>query len=494
MGRPVSAEAIRRLGSRSQNALVLTVLVVAGALAGWALPHSTFTGLLADLLFLYASLLQMLAVPFALVSVVFGLRQMYALPKPGLRMLGFVVAGMMAMILCAVLGVGISAIGSIGANLTEGDLGEFGLLVKQVESDTRMALFGPESVVTSGIHVPALLSDNVFNVIAFGTLPSMLVVAIVFGLAFALQPSERARVLANQLEAVYRTLERLIDGVNLMLPVAAFALGAFTADALGVKGVGVMAGFLCAFVVASCITVAICVWVVARQCGRPFADAWGALLEPIKVSLVSGVLIASVPALIEALSARLGLRRSVVEFSLPSVPLFFRAGEVVLLAVAAVFCFGLYGRSLELSDVLMICLLAPTGAFLAIGMLGPAMITAGAVALVYLDIPVQTVLPGVILLDVATVGLRNTVTAMVSCAVVACVSHGLELESIEPVSQKEAETLYFVLSRRQVMAGASLLLVAMVFTIFAGIGAGMQGASRVPGARSPLVSTGETAN
>jgi Na+/H+-dicarboxylate symporter len=248
-----------------------------------------------------------------------------------------------------------------------------------------------------------------------------------------------------------------------------------------------MGGFLGAFVVASCITAGICVWVVARQCGRSFGDVWGALLEAIKVSLVSGVLVASVPALIEALSARLGLRRSLVEFTLPSAPLFFRGGEVVLLAVMAVFCFGMYGRSLGFPDIVMICLLAPAGAFLAIGLLGPAMITAGSAVLVYLDVPVETVLPGIILLDVVTIGLRNTVSALVSCAVVACVSHGLELESIEAASNSEAETLYFVLSRRQLMAGVGLLLVAMVFTVFAGIGAGMQGATRAPVTRSPVV-------
>ncbi len=486
MHKSVSAETIRRLGSRSQNVLVLTVLVFGGALVGWILPQSPITRLMGDLLFLYASLLQMLAVPFALVSVVFGLRQVYGLPNPALRVVGLVLTAMAAMILCAALGVAVSAIGSIGASLSDIDLGEFGQIVRQAESNTQMALFGSESAATSGSHALSLLPDNVFNAIAFGTLPSMLIVVIVFGLAFAVQPSQRSRALTTQLEAAYRTLERLIDGVNLMLPVAAFALGVFTADALGTKGVGLMAGFLCALVLASSLTVLICVWVVARQCGRPIGDAWGVLLEPIKVSLVSGVLVASVPAFIEALSGRLGLRRSLVEFALPSVPLFFRAGEVILLAVVAVFCFGLYGRSLGPSDVLMICLLAPVGAMLSIGMSGPALITAGSVALVYFDVPVEAVLPGVILLDVATVGLRNTVSALVSCAVVACVSHGLELESIDPKADTLPETVYFVLSRRQMMAGIGLLLVAMAFMIFAGIGAGMQAAARAPSSRSPL--------
>jgi Na+/H+-dicarboxylate symporter len=174
------------------------------------------------------------------------------------------------------------------------------------------------------------------------------------------------------------------------------------------------------------------------------------------------------------MAARLGVRRALVEFVAPIVPMFLRAGDALFLATVAVFVADLTGHPLAAADIALLCLLAPLGAMLAIGGTGIAALALGAGVLVHLDLPILWVLPILVLIDSATAGLRSTVSTLVACAVMAMVSRGLTLETQTLDDDGSADRARFVLSTMQIAMVLALLAVAMGLVLLAGIGVGMR--------------------
>jgi Na+/H+-dicarboxylate symporter len=439
----------------------------------------------------YMALLNMAATPLIVVAVFFGLRRVLALPRPGVRLLALFIGGIAAMLLCATLAAVLAHLWGAGSGLTGRDTAALGELTLSSEGVASISLYQDSPEPASTLFARPV-PGNFYHALAYEPLPAVLIGALLFGFALATQKGEQSRHLVGQLEGIYRALETVIERLNTLLPLVAFALAATVVAATGVGWLQLMRGFLGPFLLVVAMVALACAALAARHVGTSTSAVLQALRRPMTVSLFAGGPAAAVPSLIDGLCNQLGFRRDLVEFAAPVVPAFLRAGEAVFFAVLAVFVANLYGRHLEALDLAVICLLATGAALASVAASGGRSLVAGTAMLGYLGLPLEALLPAFVLLEVACEGPRNLLSLLLAAALVALVSRGLAWEQPVAAPRSPDARWRVVLPRRQAIAAGTLLAVALFTAALAGVGLGLRQAEVRPAAPAATVSPGVT--
>jgi len=451
-------------------ALLGTMLL--GGWVGTLFPRSA--PLLAAVSTLYLSLIHMAAFPFVILAVYFGLQRLPAVPGAGKRLAQMALLSLLAMLLCAVVGVIVASVTSAGGGMTAEQTAAFGRLALRSESQFMMTMRGAGDGGTTLWNVGALVPDNLFAVLAYGSLPSVLIGVLCFGAAVAAQPGAASASLNAIFEGIYRALESLVQRFNTMLPVASFVLAAAATATAGVEAIMLLGSFLLAFFISVLAVSAAAIGII---CWRLQQSPWRVMLalrDPITVCLFSPVAVAAVPGFIQAMSVRLGFSRGLVELCSPIAPVFIKAGEAMFFAVLAVFIANLYGRSLTASEVALICLLSWTAALWSVGVTGVKSVILGSFVLATVGLPLEAVLPVFMLVEVLCEGPRNLLSFLISSALIALVADGLYINSEQDSEVWHPSTLKLAFSRKQALFGLLLLSIAL-FTVFcAGVGYGMR--------------------
>eukprot|EP01036_Dinobryon_divergens_P042113 gene42113-55910_t len=107
--------------------------------------------------------------------------------------------------------------------------------------------------------------------------------------------------------------------------------------------------------------------VIHRRGNQPLVEVLQHLKTPMLVSLVSSSTTASIPHTIEAMSARMGFSRGIVELVVPTASVFLRAGSALYYVLLALFVANLYDRTLSAADIGMIGTGATVAAFASAG-------------------------------------------------------------------------------------------------------------------------------
>jgi Na+/H+-dicarboxylate symporter len=455
-----------------QHPAILLGSVLLGAWAGMLFPGSA--AVLGAVATLYLSLIHMASLPFVILAVFFGLQRLPALPGSAKRLLLLAVLSLVAMLLCAVIGVLVASLTSAGAHMSSEQTAILGQLALQSESRFVMDLRGTELAAPALWQVTSLVPDNLFSALAYGSVPSAFIGILFFGLAVAVQAPSATNHLTGIFEAIYRALESLILRFNALLPIASFVLAAAATSAAGVGSIILLSSFLGAFFVATFIVSALSIAVIGWRLKKSPLVVLMALRDPITVCLFSPVAVAAVPGFIEGLSAKLGLSRALVELVSPISPFFIRAGEALFFAVLAIFIANLYGRALSLGDIALICLLSWAAALWSLGIVGVKSVVLGTFVLTSFGLPLEAVLPVFILIEVLCEGARNLLSFLVSSALIALVSDGLYIEEEKVSDLWHPPTLKLVFDRRQALFGLVLLVIALLTVFCAGIGYGLR--------------------
>ncbi|RFP23911.1 cation:dicarboxylate symporter family transporter [Duganella sp. BJB476] len=455
-----------------QHPATLLGAMLLGGWIGTLFPGSA--ALLAALSLLYLSLIQMAALPFVILAVYFGLQRLPSEPGSGARLARLAAMALLAMLLCAVVGVLVASAAGAGAGMTDAQTAALGKLALRSESQFTMALRdsgdGPAELWDIGTLVP----DNFFGVLAYGSLPSVLVGVLCFGAAVSVQDPHRSAQLSGIFEGMYRALESLVNRINTLLPAAAFVLAASATASAGVEAIILLGGFLGAFFVA---VFALCAAAIALICWKLKKSPWLVLLalrEPITVCLFSPVAVAAVPGFIQAMSVRLGFSRGMVELVSPIAPVFIKAGEATFFAVLAIFLANLYHHGLTATEIALICGLSWTAALWSVGIAGVKSVLLGGFVVASLGLPLEAVLPVFLLIEVLCEGPRNLLSFLVSSALIALVADGLYINNEQDSEVWHPSTLKLVFTRKQALSVLFLMLIAL-FTVFcAGVGYGLR--------------------
>ncbi|WP_332851541.1 cation:dicarboxylate symporter family transporter [Duganella sp. S19_KUP01_CR8] len=449
-------------------------LLGAMLLGGWI--GTLFPGsapLLAAVSMLYLSLIQMAALPFVILAVYFGLQRLPSEPGAGVRLARLAGMALLAMLLCAVVGVLAASLAGAGSGMSAAQTAALGKLALRSESQFTMTMRGADDAAASW-DIGALVPENFFGVLAYGSLPSVLIGVLCFGAAVSVQDPHRSAQLSGIFEGMYRALESLVNRFNTLLPAAAFVLAAAATASAGVEAIVLLGSFLATFLAAA---FAVCAAAIAIICWKLNKSPWlvlMALREPITVCLFSPVAVAAVPGFIQGMSVRLGFSRGMVELVSPIAPVFIKAGEAMFFAVLAIFIANLYHHALSAADIALICALSWAAALWSVGIAGVKSVLLGGFVMASLGLPLEAVLPVFMLVEVLCEGPRNLLSFLISSALIALVADGLYINNEQDSEVWHPSTLKLVFTRKQALSVLFLLLIAL-FTVFcAGVGYGLR--------------------
>jgi Na+/H+-dicarboxylate symporter len=464
--------AIFQLKDIFQHPATLLGAMLLGGWVGTLFPNSA--GLLAAVSTLYLSLLQMAAFPFVILAVYFGLQRLPSEPDSARRLAQLAGMALVAMLLCAVVGVLVASITAAGSGMSAGQTAALGKLALRSESQFSMTMRDAGGGAVAGWDVGELVPDNFFGVLAYGSLPSVLIGVLCFGAAVAVQDAHRSAQLSGIFEGMYRALESLVNRFNTLLPAAAFVLSAAATATAGVEAILLMGGFLAAFFTAALLVCGAAVAIICWRLKKSPLLVLLALREPITVCLFAPVAVAAVPGFIQGMSVRLGFSRGLVELVSPIAPVFIKAGEAMFFAVLSIFVANLYNHPLAIADIAWICLLSWTAALWSVGIAGVKSVILGSFVLASMGLPLEAVLPVFMLVEVLCEGPRNLLSFLISSALIALVADGLYINTEQVSEVWHPSTIKLVFTRKQALFVLFLLLIAL-FTVFcAGMGYGLR--------------------
>lgn len=464
----------------AQHPAVLAAAALLGALMGVVFP--VVTPVMAMISVAFVAVLQMVALPLMAVAVVFGLRRLLELPHPWQRSGLLLGAGWSLVMAAALIGLGAAHFFATVLPTTDADRDRLSILIHTADQTTAMALSVQASASGhAGWH--DLIPANVFEALSNGRIPAVMLAAILFGLALHLQPKEDApeqvtRSAYALLESAYRTLESLIERLAVAVPVAAWALAGHASSQLSVAHLAGMAGLVVPLVLCAALWGAATLVVVGMAAQVSFGQALLALGRPMCISLLAAAPGASITGYIGAMSNRLGYSRGVVELLTPVAPFFVKAGEALYFALLFVFLCTLYGRPLGPGDAGIIVVAACWAALVSVQLPMGRTLAAGSLGLTWLDLPIDAVAPMLVGLELLTFGMRQLVSDLSACMLIAWASRGVAQMPAQPVGDAAGLAPAGVLVLRQplLLAMAGLALVALALAFLLGVGLGLRAA------------------
>jgi Na+/H+-dicarboxylate symporter len=480
-----------------RHPLTLLLAVLLGGWAGLLWPQGK--ALFITLESIYRALIELATLPFLMLAVYFGVQHMSAAAAHWRRMGGLAALGLLAMLLCGLGGALVASVGGAGTRpglQQKAALGAYTLHSSGVEAALSLhgAAAGAQQEAPppgtpqqpgapSGADAAALVPDNLYAAMAFGSVPSVLIGVLLFSAAVAVQRPLQANHLSALLEPLYRALELVIGAVNIGLPLIAFGLAAAATSTIGAAALGLMTGFLATW----CATVLIVgAAVLALLCWRVAAGPWqvlAALRAPLTVCVCAPVGAAALPEFIEALSVRLGFGRGVVELLMSVCPVFVRTGETLFFAVLTVFLANLYGQPLSVPDLLKVGLVSCWCALCSLVLRGASGVLWTAALQAWFSLPVEAMLPLLATAGALCKGARNLVSYLTAVALLVLVGPALQATPSAPAvagvpvpaaAVMPAPALVLVVARRQVWFSLLLLGAALGCVFGAGFGVGMR--------------------
>lgn len=439
---------------------------------------------------LFGQLMDMAALPLLVVAVTLGLRNLQALPHRGRRLLQVLAASAAALWACGLLGAVAGHWVGHGRDLDQAQRRSLGLQIQRAGGAAeRLAIDlrpgpaeSPELDPPVGASPESARLDNAFAALVRGDLPAVLTGTLLFALALAALERPASQALANQLEAVYRTLEQLIAQTLHLLPLLACGMAAHVAASLDAELLALWGGLIATLGLSGLGVGLLALHHIARTAGCSPLQALAALRAPLLIGLLAPTATAAIPATIDALSRQLGLPRGLTELLVPTGAVFLRAGLALHTALIAVFTAGLYGLPLTALDLAWIGSLAAAAALWPApgGSAGP--LGAAALVLLWLRLPPEGVLPVLLLVDRLCVGLRQVIALLCLSVVCAQAARGLPAErrAAEAACTEEvARAPLRVVCRGPIVAlAAGCLALAGGLSTLIGIGVGLRSPAR----------------
>lgn len=476
------------LNKLHHSLFILLFCLVAGSVAGVYAPSlGQFAYVIGQI---YLSIVSMAAIPLLVVATFFGLRQTMTLPLPGRRMLMIAGIALLMVVTCAGTGLAFGWIAAPGTQLDAETRAHLGALVLEQGgngSNVEMRLLGDDSLEQAKGHVlKSVVPDNFFRALAEGQSLGILSCALLFGMGFAALSGTQNNTLNHLFEGAYRSLELIITRANILLPIVAFGMAAHILSQSQWLTIKAMGGFLLHFIALAMLLSAIAIGIIHQRGNQPLLRVLQHLKTPVLVSLVSSSTTASIPHTIEAMSARLGFSRGIVELVVPTASVFLRAGSALYYVLLTLFVANLYDRSLNASDIGMICAGATVAAFASAGNNSLTNVGYAGIVLSMLQLPIEAALALFVAIDLICEGPRNLLSLLAACALIAIVSAGLPSERI--VTQDASSgvvpnrPLRFVFNKANIALLTSGSIVAALLILLIGVSIGVRQTPPHPGA------------
>jgi len=466
--------------AHATHPLLLLLCAVAGILLGHA--PAIWPQAAALVVEVSTALFNLVCLPLLVVSTLTGLRHVLGMPLPGRRLMVVALAGAGLLLLGALSGTLVAAWSQIGWQLDASSQLALGQVVMHQGGAHEAMQLHPATVpANTGINAIAsngLLPNNVFFALASGELAAVMFCTVFFGLAFTAQSSAQSVSAQALLEAVSRTLEKLISILNLAVPVLVLACAAQLTRQWDEALMRAMGGFLVGFGAVTLVLCAASMMTLAKLGALPLRQVWQALHMPALLSLVSVSPLAAVPSSVEGMSNRLGFSRGIVEMLMPVSMVFLRTGAALQLAMLTVFVSHLYGQHITPLQMMTLVPVAVVAALASSGNSGLVNLSFTAWVVAQLKLPFEAALPLFAAIQLFSEGPARLLSLLSSCVLTAFVCGGLPMEKqnlTRPAAFKPPLSLG--LSRPSASLLASCVLLAGLLSLVLGVALGLRKAS-----------------
>ena len=488
------------LNNLHNSIFALVLCLLAGSVAGvYASSLGEFAYVIGQI---YLSIVSMAAIPLLVVATFFGLRQTMTLPFPARRMLMIAGIALLMVVACAGTGLAFGWIAAPGTQLDADSRAHLGALVLAQGGsggNMEMRLWGTDAAVQVEPPVwKSMVPDNFFLALSEGRSLGILSGALFFGVGFAALSGAQNKTLNHLFEGAYRALELIINKVNILLPVVAFGMAAHILSQSQWLTIKAMGGFLLHFIALAMLLSSVAIAIIYKRGNQPLLSVLEHLKAPVLVSLVSSSATASIPHTIEAMSARLGFSRGIVELVVPTASVFLRAGSALYYVLLTLFVANLYDRTLNATDIGMICAGATIAAFASAGNNSLTNVGFAGIVLSMLQLPIEAALALFVAIDLICEGPRNLLTLLAACALIAIASAGLPSERApaqdhdHDLNGGPAKPVRFVFTRANIALLISGSIAAAFLIVLIGISVG-KGQTHVPSTAIPSTLSPEVA-
>jgi Na+/H+-dicarboxylate symporter len=415
-------------------------LIALGVVCGLYAPE--LARALSPIAYAYLNLLKMVVLPFLISAVIFSITSMVQDPQ-SVKYLGRIG---IAVIIVSVVGVALAGTlslilqpGQIEDPVSRIELGKFINSQGAVSTDLELTLAPPAEVDKQTGPLTILLNlvpSNVFGSLAGGEAIQVLLFCLLFGLAMGRVPRQASLSLAQALDTVYRTCIILTNWFIWALPLATFALIADQTATMGPEPLKLMGGFLLVMGLSTLAFMTACVAIISVRSRRSPWAVFKAAQPLLMVVITTRSTVASIPWIIQLLVERLRFRKVVVELLAPLQAALLRTGAIFLYVAGVIFIAQLYGRTLSVSDLMLIGISSSLLALTTTGMAGLVILSQMSIICGYLKLPFEAAF----VLFVAVDTVSDTFMTLASvCTVTASTAAIAPQEQTESAIEREAE-------------------------------------------------------
>ncbi len=375
----------------------------------------------------YLSLLGMCVLPILISAVTMSLCKLVGGPDGAKYARRITLAFLLGIAIAGLAGLLVGLVVGPGRTLSEATLQKLGVLVNQSGIDLQFPLAGPAPPPAPRVGLKQFLlgifPDNIFRSLSEGNTLQVVFFSIVFGVTLALVESYSASTTAvfDTLDAVYKSFNKIVSALILLLPFGLCSLLATQVSKTGLDIVLAMVSFLMASAAAYALLYVVSTLFIWRRSRATLTHTINVLCEPSVLALASSNALACLPSAINAMSA-LRFSRRTVDLAIPLGVTLGRFGQVAFFALASLFVAQLYRVPLGPSELAVVLLSSALAGLASAGATGLVTLSALSVVLQPLGLPLEAVLALFIAVDPILDPLRTLCTLHTSMAATAAIA------------------------------------------------------------------------
>jgi Na+/H+-dicarboxylate symporter len=407
--------------SKSFNHPAVTVGAVAIALALGASRHS-FVQLLRPFGDFYIALMQICVLPFLLTTIPLAVRSAMTSGAVGAVVRGLLICTAGTIVAVALISVLLPSLIIHLAPIDEHTIASIGALVgnsaDRVDVEFAVDASRATNSADSGNSVlTALVPINIFASLSGNNSIQVLVFAAIFGIGMVVTERGSEHSVFGSLRHIQAVCIQIFDWFNLLVPVGIVALIAPQVALLGPDVYAVLGVFAYAFLGTSAVLLIATVLLIAFALRIGPMAASAGMLAPIMLGAATRNSLVCVPLALETMIERFRIAQQPCNLFIPLGFATLRFGTILFFAVATLFMAWLLGRSLGVSDILLIAVLSVAASFATIGVTGVAALTPLATVLRPFGLAYEVAVPLMIIIEPIAAMVRVMLNVAVNCLV-----------------------------------------------------------------------------
>ena len=325
--------------------IILLSLILGGLMGAYFPMLSTKLAFIGNI---YLSLLQMCIIPLVVTAIATSFTKLMHSKVESLLIRRMLIVFIVTIFFTSLVSIILGLLGNIGANLNEHSQNHLGALLIQADQISIKEHFSIQSIVNN------VMSSNIFVAFVEGKNLSILVFAILFGIALGFITTTTGKTTLTVIDGLFHSFLNLVNGIMYLLPIGLFSLLANEIAHTGYQMFTIAAKLILYVYGIGIALVLLFALIIAKQTKMRYWQTLYHLREMMVIAFVSGSAFASLPFGITALTRDFKLSQINVNLFFPLSVCLNPAGTAYFLGLITIFIGHLYGQTFSFYELLFI--------------------------------------------------------------------------------------------------------------------------------------------